>query len=58
MEDMTTDKWMAVVYGLLLLVLLWPALARRPHGGWLRGIAIWLALFAAAGLVYELFGPF
>ncbi len=55
---MDTSKWMSVVYGLLLLLLLWPAFMRMPKHNWQRNLAIWLALFAAAGLVYELFGPF
>lgn len=55
---MDTSQWMGVVYGLLLLILLWPAFKRMPKHDWLRNVAIWLALFAAAGLVYELFGPF
>jgi hypothetical protein len=58
MEEMDTSKWMSVVYGLLLLLLLWPAFMRMPKHNWQRNLAIWLALFAAAGLVYELFGPF
>jgi len=49
---------MGLVYGLALLLLLLPAFRRLPRRSWLRNLAIWLALFTAAGLIYNLFGPF
>lgn len=57
---MTESHWMSLVYALALLVLLVPAFLRLRMPGQvvLRNVALWLAAFAALGLVYTLFGPF
>ncbi|ACJ00740.1 MULTISPECIES: hypothetical protein [Rhodospirillales] len=57
---MTESQWMSLVYALALLVLLVPAFLRlrMPGQVLLRNIALWLAAFAALGLIYSLFGPF
>lgn len=55
---MTQGQWISLVASLMLLAFFFPAIRRFPRDGLLRTIAIWLAIFAALGLIYTAFGPF
>jgi predicted RND superfamily exporter protein len=54
---MTENQIMSLVLLVLVLVLVLRT-RRLPREGILPKIAIWLAIFAALGLFYSIFGPF
>lgn len=57
---MTENQLLALVSSILVLIILLRGRGRHVlrEGGLLPKIALWLAIFAAIGLVYHLFGPF
>jgi len=58
MAGMTENQILAAVSSVLVLILLLRGRGRLPREGLVPKIAIWLAIFAAVGLFYHLFGPF
>ncbi len=59
-QGMTENQLLALVSSILVLIIVLRGRGRHVlrQGGLLPKIAIWLALFAAAGFIYHLFGPF
>jgi hypothetical protein len=56
-SNVQQSQWISVVYGLALLVVLYPAMRRLERGTLLRNIILWLVIFGAVGLAYRLFHP-
>lgn len=52
---MESFDWLSIVYLLLVLILIGPAVIALNRRVWLRNIAIWLAIAVAILFLYRLF---